>query len=53
MPANKDIVPDYNENMCPETLKLLALAAYVPISPDDTTEELDRKVAAIREALSH
>ena len=53
MPANKDIVPDYNENMCPETLRLLALAAYIPISPDDTTEELDIKVAAIREALSH
>ena len=52
MEANKDIVPDYREDMCPETLRLLSLAAYIPINPDATTEELDEQIAAIRKALA-
>jgi len=52
MEANKNIVPDYKEDMCPETLKLLSHALYIQINPDATTEQLDEMVAAIRKVLA-
>ena len=51
MEANKEIVPDYNENMCPATLKKLSEAVYIGVSPDATTNELDEKIAVIRKNL--
>jgi len=33
MEANKDIVPDYKEDMCPKTLDLLAKTVYIHINP--------------------
>lgn len=52
MEANKDIVPDYREDMCPETLVRLAKVFYVSINPDDTVEKLDQKIACIRTAMN-
>ena len=51
MEANKDIVPDYHENMCPLTLDRLSKVVYVGVNPDDTKETLDAKIALYREAL--
>ena len=51
MEANKDIVPDYHENMCPLTLDRLSKVVYVGVNPDDDKEKLDAKIALYREAL--
>ena len=51
MEANKDIVPDYNENMCPKTLDLLARTVYISINPDATTEMLDEQANKIIAAI--
>ncbi len=51
MEANKNIVPDYNENMCPETISRLSRAVYLSISPDATKEQLDKAVEGIKKAL--
>ena len=47
MEANKDIVPDYKEDMCPKTLDLLEKAVYISVSPDWTEEMMDAKVKDI------
>lgn len=47
MEANKDIVPDYKEDMCPKTLDLLEKAVYISISPDWTDEMIDTKIKDI------
>ena len=51
MEANKDIIPDYSEDMCPVTLDLLSKVVYLSVNPNDTKEELDAKVALYRKAL--
>lgn len=51
MEANKSIVPDYKEDMCPVTLKKLAKVVYVPVNPDDTKEVLDAKIATYKKVL--
>ncbi len=51
MEANKDIVPDYSEDMCPETLKRLSKVVYINITPDDSKELLDEKIQLIKNAL--
>lgn len=43
MEANKDIVPDYHAEMCPETLEKLSKAVYISINPDHTKDLLDKK----------
>lgn len=52
MKANQHIVPDYHENMCPETLNKLSKVVYVGIQPDHTKELLDEKIALIKKALN-
>lgn len=52
MEANKDIVPDYKEDMCPKTLDLLSRTAYISINPDWTQAELDSLVDNIKKALN-
>ncbi len=52
MEANKDIVPDYHADMCPETLKKLARVVYVMVKPDDSKEVLDQKVEMMQKALN-
>lgn len=51
MEANKDIVPDYNESMCPKTLDLLARTVYVGIDPNATSQTLDEQADAIIAAI--
>ncbi|MBQ9552751.1 MAG: aminotransferase class I/II-fold pyridoxal phosphate-dependent enzyme [Clostridia bacterium] len=52
MEANKDIVPDYTEDMCPQTLEKLAKAVYINVDPDDDKAALDRKIETIKNALA-
>jgi len=52
MEANKDIIPDYNENMCPETLERLSKVGYIDIKPDFTKEYLDELIAKVRKAIN-
>jgi len=51
MEANKDIVPDYKEDMCPKTLDLLERAVYVSVNPDWTVEMMDEKAEQIIRAI--
>ena len=53
MEANKDIVPDYHTEMCPETLEKLAKVVFITINPDHTKDLLDEKIALIKKALNH
>ncbi len=52
MEANKDIVPDYTDDMCADTLDKLAKAVYIYVSPDSTEEELDVIVNAAKKAIA-
>ena len=52
MEANKDIVPDYTEDMCPKTLEKLAKAVYIIVDPDDDKAALDRKIETIKIAAA-
>ena len=52
MEANKDIVPDYSEDMCPKTLDILSKTAYININPDWTKAELDAMVENVKKALN-
>lgn len=51
MEANRGLVPDYREDMCPRTLDLLARTVYISMNPDHNKEVLDAKIAAIRAAV--
>lgn len=51
MEVNKDIVPDYREDMCPETLERLSKVVYINVAPDDTCEMLDEKIKQIKNAI--
>ena len=53
MEANKDIVPNYHAEMCPETLEKLSKAVYISIKLDDPKDMLDEKIALIKKALNH
>ncbi len=52
MEANKDIVPDYTNDMCADTLDKLAKAVYIYVSPDSTQPQLDETVRLIKTALA-
>ena len=51
MEANRDIVPDYREDMCPKTLDILSKVVYLSVNPDWTQAEMDNRVAQIKAAL--
>lgn len=51
MEANRDILPDYKEDMCPFTLDILSKVVYISVNPDWTKERMDEKIATIRNAL--
>ena len=53
MEANKDIIPDYQADMCPETLARLSKVVYISINPDDNKEELDEKIKIMKNAINH
>lgn len=52
MEANKDIVPDYHADMCPETLDKLSKVVYISINPNDTQSDLDEKIKLMKAALN-
>ena len=51
MEANKDIIPDYSEDMCPATLDRLSKVVYISVNPDDNECQLNQKIKAIKNAL--
>ncbi len=51
MEANRDIVPNYKDDMCPFTLDILSKVVYIGVNPDWTKERMDEKIALIRNAL--
>ena len=51
MEANKDIVPDYQPDMCPESLDILARTVYIDLNPDWTREIMDERIGYMRKAL--
>jgi hypothetical protein len=52
MEANRDIIPDYQPDMCPNTLEYLSKVVYVGVSPDDDKAALDAKIATYKAALN-
>ena len=52
MEANKDIGPDYREDMCPLTLERLSKVVYVGVNPDDDKAKLDAKIELYKKALA-
>jgi len=53
MEANKDIIPEYKEDMCPETLDRLSRVVYIDINPDDNKDMLDEKIKIMKDAINH
>jgi dTDP-4-amino-4,6-dideoxygalactose transaminase len=51
MEANRGIVPDYHDDMCPKTLERLAKAVYLNVDPNDDKDALDAKIDEIKKAL--
>lgn len=51
MEANKGIVPDYTEDMCPKTLEILSRTVYVSIHPDMKEEQIAQLISECREIL--
>lgn len=49
MEANKDIIPDYREDMCPGTLDILSRTVYVGLSPDMSEERVGNIIKECRE----
>ena len=49
MEANKDIIPDYREDMCPKTLDILSRTVYVGLSPDMDDERVGNIIKECRE----
>jgi len=49
--ANRDIVPDYREDMCPKTLDILSRTVYISINPDMTEEEVRQRADVLIGAL--
>ena len=51
MEANRDILPDYRLDMCPNTLDLLARSVYINVSPDWSKEYMDQFADKIKQCL--
>ena len=51
MEANRGIVPDYRDDMCPQTLERLAKVVYLNVDPNDDKAALDAKAEMIKKAI--
>ncbi len=51
MEANQGIIPDYHEEMCPQTLEKLSKVVYLSLSSESTREEMDVMADEIRKAV--
>lgn len=49
MEANRGIIPDYTEDMCPKTLEILSRTVYVGIHPDMKDEQVTQLISECRE----
>jgi len=52
MEANRDILPAYRADMCPETLDLLSRTVYIAVDPNADAKALDEKIAILKAALA-
>lgn len=52
MKENRDIIPDYRADMCPETLKILGQTVYINVNPDADEKQLDAEAERIKKALA-
>ena len=50
MEANKDMVPDYTEDMCPKTLDILSRTVYIYLNPDKTDAEIQEIIEKCKNA---
>jgi len=50
MEANRDIVPDYQPDMCPKTLDILSRTVYISLHPDMTDAEIQKMIAICKNA---
>ena len=50
MEANKDMVPDYTEDMCPKTLDILSRTVYIYLNPDRTDAEIQEIIEKCKNA---
>ncbi len=48
MEANKEIIPDYHENMCPKTLDILSRTVYIGLNPDMSEADVENIIREIR-----
>ncbi len=48
MEANKEIIPDYHENMCPKTLDILSRTVYIGLNPDMSETDIENIIREIR-----
>ncbi|MBQ9921934.1 MAG: aminotransferase class V-fold PLP-dependent enzyme [Clostridia bacterium] len=51
MEANKDIIPDYRDDMCPKSLDILSRTVYIPVSATSDRDVIDEKIEVIKKAL--
>lgn len=51
MEANQGIIPDYREDMCPNTLDILSRVVYINVDPDWTKVQIDQKIDQIKAAM--
>ncbi len=50
--ANKDIIPEYTEDMCAKSLDILSRTCYVDINPDMTKEQIEARAKELIAALA-
>ena len=53
MEANQKIIPDYREDMCPNTLDILSQVVYIDIDPDWDQTQLEQKISQIKAAMKN
>ena len=50
MEANKDIIPNYTNDMCKKSLDILSRTVLIGLNPDMTKEEIDKMIANFKKA---
>ena len=51
MEANRNIVPNYKDDMCPKTLDILSKVTYVYIDPEWNDEQRKARIELLRKTL--
>jgi dTDP-4-amino-4,6-dideoxygalactose transaminase len=50
MEANKDIIPDYTNDMCKKSLDILSRTVLLGLNPDMTGEEIEKLISLLKKA---